>query len=85
MSSCYALLCSDCGQSRDSPSHFLVRPAWQEARERLYLACIEDIVLYFQRLLKGREQKKDRARKEKQRREKEKKEQKRKEQERNKT
>ena len=74
------LACGDCGQSRDSQSHCLVCPSWQEARERLDLDCIEDIVLYFQRVLKGREEKKDRERKEKQRREKERKEKERKEQ-----
>ena len=69
------LRCSDCGQSRDSQSHCLVCPAWLEARERLDLLCIEDVVIYFQRVLKGREEKKDKERKEKNRKEKEKKEQ----------
>ena len=36
---------------------------------------IEDMVLYFQRVLRGREEKKDRERKEKRRTEKERKEQ----------
>ena len=69
------LLCGDCGQSRDSQSHRLVCPAWQKDRERLDLACIEDVVIYFQRVLKGREEKKDKERKEKKRRERERKEQ----------
>ena len=69
------LLCSDCGQSRDSQSHCLTCLAWQEARERLDLSCIGDIVLYFQRVLRGREVKKDEERKEKRKREKERKEQ----------
>ena len=69
------LLCSDCGQSRDSQSHCLTCPAWQEARERLDLSCIGDIVVYFQRVLRGREVKKDEERKEKRKREKERKEQ----------
>ena len=69
------LLSSDCGQSRDSQSHCLICPAWQEARERLDLSCIGDIVLYFQRVLRGREVKKDEERKEKRKREKERKEQ----------
>ena len=65
------LLCGDCGESRDSQSHCLLCPAWQEARERLDLSCISDVVVYFQRVLKGREEKKDKERKEKRRREKE--------------
>ena len=69
------LLCGDCGQSRDTQSHCLICPAWLEARERLDLSCIEDMVLYFQRVLRGREEKKDRERKEKRRTEKERKEQ----------
>ena len=73
------LLCGDCGQSRDSQSHCLVCPSWLEARERLDLACIEDKVLYFRRVLKGRELKKDKERKENQSREKERKEKERKE------
>ena len=69
------LLCGDCGEARDSQSHCLLCPAWQEARERLDLACIGDVVIYFQRVLKGREEKQDRERKEKKRQEKERKEQ----------
>ena len=40
--------------------------------DRLDLTCIENIVLYFQRLLKGREDKKKKERKEKERTEKDK-------------
>ena len=69
------LLCDDCGQSRDSQSHCVLCPAWQEARDRLDLTCIEDLVVYFQRVLKGREEKKDKQRKEKQNMERERKEQ----------
>ena len=46
-----------------------------EARERLDLSCIEDVVIYFQRVLKGREERKDKERKEKIWKEKEKREQ----------
>ena len=46
-----------------------------EARERLDLSCIEDVVIYFQRVLKGREEKKDKERKERIRKEKDNKEQ----------
>ena len=69
------LRCGDCGHSRDSQSHCLVCPAWLEARERLDLSCIEDVVIYFQRVLKGQEEKKDKERKERIRKEKENKEQ----------
>ena len=57
------LFCDDCGQSHDSQSHFVICPTWQEARGRMDLTWIEDIVLYFQRVLRGREQKKDMKRK----------------------
>ena len=67
------LVCSDCGQSRDTQSHFLVCPAWEEDRDRLDLSCIKDMVLYFQRVLKGREDKKRKERKEKERMDSEKK------------
>ena len=58
------VVCSDCGQSRDTQSKCLVCPAWEEDRDRLELSCIEDMVHYFQRVLKGRE---DKKRKEKER------------------
>ena len=51
------LLCGDCGESRDSQSHCLLCPAWQEARDRLDLSCISDMVIFYQRVLKGRDQK----------------------------
>ena len=38
------LLCGDCGESQDSQSHCLLCPAWQEARERLDLDCIGDLL-----------------------------------------
>ena len=69
------LLCGDCGESRDSQSHCLLCPAWQETRQGLDLDCIGDVVIYFQRVLRGREEKQDRERKEKKSREKEKKDQ----------
>ena len=57
------LQCGDCGQSRDSQSHCMVCPAWAEARERLNLACIGDMVVYYQRVLKGREENEKKRRK----------------------
>ena len=57
------LLCGDCGQSRDSQSHCLVCPAWTEASERLDLTCIEDLVVFYQRVLMGREEKEKKRRK----------------------
>ena len=57
------LQCSDCGQFWDSQSHCLVCPAWAEARERLDLSCIGDMVIYYQRVLKGREEKDKQRRK----------------------
>ena len=45
----------------------------EEDRNRLDLSCIEDMVLYFQRVLKGREDKKRKERKEKERKDREKK------------
>ena len=57
------LQCGDCGQSRDTQSHCLVCPAWAAARDRLDLADIEDMVTYFQRVLRGREDKEKERRK----------------------
>ena len=51
------LLCSHCGQCRDTQSHCIVCPAWEEARDRLDLSCISDMVIFYQRVLKGRDQK----------------------------
>ena len=56
------LQCGDCGQSRDTQSHCLVCPAWAEARDRLDLSCIGDMVIFYQRVLKGREDKEKRRR-----------------------
>ena len=56
------LLCGDCGMARDSQSHCLTCPAWAEDRDRLDLDCIEDLVKYFQRVLRGREDKARKAR-----------------------
>ena len=69
------LRCGDCGQSRDYQSHCLVCPAWLDTRERLDLTCIGDVMIYLQRVLKGREERKDKERKEKNRNEEENKEQ----------
>ena len=57
------LLCGDCGQDRDSQIHCLDCPAWAEARDRLDLHCMEDMVTYFRRVLKGREDKEKERRK----------------------
>ena len=51
------LQCGDCGLDRDSQIHCLDCPAWAEARDRLDLHCMEDMVTYFRRVLKGREDK----------------------------
>ena len=59
------LLCGDCGLARDSQSHCLTCPAWAEDRDRLDLECIEDLVKYFQRVLRGREDKARKARRSK--------------------
>ena len=55
--------CGDCGQDRDTQSHCLVCPAWEEDRDRLDLSDIEDLVTYFQRVLRGREEKEKESRK----------------------
>ena len=47
------LVCGDCG---------LTCPSWAEDRERLDLSCIEDLVKYSQRVLRGREDKARKAR-----------------------
>ena len=57
------LLCGDCGQDRDSQTHCLDCPAWADARDHLDLHCIEDMVTYFRRVLKGREDKEKERRK----------------------
>ena len=51
------LQCGDCGLSRDTQSHCMVCPAWTEARDRLDLTCIGDMVIFYQRVLKGRDDK----------------------------
>ena len=53
--------------ARDSQVHCLVCPAWKHLREDLDLTdvrCIEDMVTYFQRVIKAREAKSDREKKE---------------------
>ena len=57
------LLCGDCGQDRDTQIHCLDCPAWAEARDRLDLHCMEDMVTYFRRVLMGREDKEKERRK----------------------
>ena len=57
------LQCGDCGQDRDTQSHCLVCPAWAEARDRLDLSCIADMVLFYPGVLKGREEKEKMRRK----------------------
>ena len=64
------LRCKDCMDksppARDSQVHCLVCPAWSDLREDLDLTdvrCIEDMVIYFQRVLKAREAKSDREKK----------------------
>ena len=53
----------DCGQDRDSQIHCLDCPAWAEARDCLDLHCMEDMVTYFRKVLKGREDKEKERRK----------------------
>jgi hypothetical protein len=69
------LICQDCknvsSPARDSQVHCLTCPAWSHLREDLDMTdirCIEDMVVYFQRVLRAREEKDD---KEKKRRKKE--------------
>ena len=69
------LICQDCknvsSPARDSQVHCLTCPAWSHLREDLDMTdirCIEDMVVYFQRVLRAREEKVD---KEKKRRKKE--------------
>ena len=57
------LKCEDCGQSPDSQSHCLICPAWLEARDRLDLEDINDVVTYFRRVLQGRVNKREELRK----------------------
>ena len=56
------LLCGDCRGARDTQAHCLVCPAWQVAREGLNFAVTEDMVLYFRRVLEGREKREERER-----------------------
>ena len=51
------LKCGHCGQDRDTQSHCMVCPAWTQARDRLEFSDIDDVVTYFQRVLRGREDK----------------------------
>lgn len=63
------LRCKDCQEeapptppARDSQVHCLVCPAWSHLREDLDITdvrCIDDMVKYFQRVIKAREEKSD--------------------------
>ena len=65
------LQCGDCEESRDTQAHCLVCPAWQVAREGLNLNFVEDMVIFFRRVLEGREESREeqRVRKRRQREE----------------
>ena len=56
------LQCEDCEESRDTQAHCLVCPAWQVAREGLNLAFMEDMVIYFRKVLEGREERREEER-----------------------
>ena len=56
------LLCGDCEGSRDTQAHCLVCPAWELAREGLNFTFVEDMVLYFRRVLEGREERREEER-----------------------
>ena len=52
--------------ARDSQVHCLTCPAWSHLREDLDMTdirCIEDMAVYFQRVLKAREEKEKKRRK----------------------
>ena len=51
------LVCGDCGAVRDTQAHCLVCPAWEVAREGLNLSFMEDMVVFFRKVLEGREMK----------------------------
>ena len=64
------LRCQECQDeppaARDSQVHCLICPAWTHLREDLDLTdirCIDDMVTYFQRVIKAREEKSDREKK----------------------
>ena len=64
------LRCRDCQDesppARDSQVHCLVCPAWSNLREGLDVTdvrCLDDMVIYFQRVIKAREEKADREKK----------------------
>ena len=66
------LRCQDCKDepppARDSQVHCLVCPAWAHLREDLDITdvrCIDDMVTYFQRVIKAREVKSDKEKKRK--------------------
>ena len=56
------LQCGDCRGARDTQAHCLECPAWEEAREDLNLTFAEDMVLYFRRVLEGREERREEER-----------------------
>ena len=56
------LQCEDCEGARDTQAHCLECPAWEEAREDLNLTFAEDMVLYFRRVLEGREERREEER-----------------------
>ena len=64
------LRCRNCQDesphARDSQIHCMVCPAWSNLREGLDVTnvrCLDDMVIYFQRVIKAREEKADREKK----------------------
>ena len=56
------LQCPDCSGARDTQAHCMVCPAWEEAREGLSLTFMEDLVIFFRRVLEGRETRREEER-----------------------
>ena len=56
------LQCGDCRGARDTQAHCLVCPAWQVAREGLTLTLAEDMVVYYRKVLEGREKREEEER-----------------------
>ena len=55
--------CDITAPSRDSQAHCLRCPAWESLRSDLDLTFLEDLVTYFQRVLKERAEREEKERK----------------------
>ena len=58
------LICSDCDtmKARDSQAHCVICPTWVYLRINLDMENIDNVLMYFKRVLEGREEKEENER-----------------------